>query len=132
MDMLMTDVSLIRQFVFAGRAVFTLRGQQSRYTYQVNAAEDAPGLFFVRVLTGPDIWTYAGVIRNGIFNTTAKSGLSLDAPSIRALRWFLNRLPMGTFPGMEFWHEGKCCRCARPLTDPESIAKGIGPVCEAA
>lgn len=26
-------------------------------------------------------------------------------------------------------HEGRCCRCARPLTHPESIATGIGPDC---
>lgn len=29
----------------------------------------------------------------------------------------------------EFWHLGKCARCGRDLTTPESIASGIGPVC---
>lgn len=33
---------------------------------------------------------------------------------------------------VEFGHRtGSCCVCARTLTDPESIAKGIGPICEA-
>jgi hypothetical protein len=132
MLMLMTDTALIKQFVYGGRATFTLRGRSHRYTYKVET-NDA-GLYFVRVLVSPDVWAYAGIIRGGVFNTTAKSSISLDAPSIVALRWFLQRLhaPVPTFPGMEFWHEGKCCRCGRPLTDPESIAKGIGPVCEAA
>jgi hypothetical protein len=30
---------------------------------------------------------------------------------------------------VEFWHEGKCCRCGRKLTVPASIASGIGPEC---
>ena len=28
------------------------------------------------------------------------------------------------------YHLGKCCCCGRPLTDPVSIEKGIGPICE--
>jgi hypothetical protein len=32
---------------------------------------------------------------------------------------------------VEFGHRtGSCCVCGRTLTDPESIAKGIGPICE--
>ena len=26
-------------------------------------------------------------------------------------------------------HIGKCCKCGRPLTDPESIKLGVGPIC---
>lgn len=33
-------------------------------------------------------------------------------------------------PSLEVWHEGRCGRCGRALTVPESIASGIGPVCE--
>lgn len=29
----------------------------------------------------------------------------------------------------EILHEGKCCRCGRTLTHPESIKSGIGPEC---
>ena len=32
-------------------------------------------------------------------------------------------------PEMEVMHTGKCCACGRELTDPESIALGIGPYC---
>jgi hypothetical protein len=30
---------------------------------------------------------------------------------------------------LEIMHEGKCCRCGRTLTNPESIQHGIGPEC---
>jgi hypothetical protein len=30
---------------------------------------------------------------------------------------------------LEVWHQGSCGKCGRPLTVPESIASGIGPVC---
>lgn len=31
--------------------------------------------------------------------------------------------------GLTFWHTGACCACGRQLTDPESIERGIGPIC---
>jgi hypothetical protein len=31
---------------------------------------------------------------------------------------------------MHMYHEGACCKCGMPLTTPESIEKGIGPICE--
>lgn len=30
---------------------------------------------------------------------------------------------------VEIWHEGKCGRCGRQLTVPESIESGFGPEC---
>ena len=31
--------------------------------------------------------------------------------------------------GFEIMHEGRCCRCNRTLTHPDSIKTGIGPEC---
>jgi hypothetical protein len=30
---------------------------------------------------------------------------------------------------LEVWHEGRCGRCGRALTVPESVERGIGPEC---
>jgi hypothetical protein len=30
---------------------------------------------------------------------------------------------------LEVWHEGRCGRCGRRLTVPESIESGLGPEC---
>ena len=31
--------------------------------------------------------------------------------------------------GASIYHEGRCCRCAMPLTHPDSIVLGVGPDC---
>ena len=31
--------------------------------------------------------------------------------------------------GAGVYHEGRCCRCAMPLTHPDSIVLGVGPDC---
>jgi hypothetical protein len=30
---------------------------------------------------------------------------------------------------IEIWHEGRCGKCGRTLTVPDSIANGLGPEC---
>jgi len=85
-----------------------------------------------------------------------KSKVAEDAPSVKGIAWFvkhLNRLvtlraeldtaDMFRKPEVEaniakvestlnkllYYHEGKCGRCARKLTVPESIISGLGPIC---
>lgn len=31
--------------------------------------------------------------------------------------------------GLEVWHAGRCAKCRRELTHPDSIARGLGPIC---
>jgi hypothetical protein len=122
----------VGRFVFSGRAVFTLRSVKTgvRFTYRVVSQEGRPS--FVSVLTGPEVWTYLGSVfgqrEDRSFRRTSKSSVSNTAPSFVAFGWFIkhiNDLP----PSCEVYHEGRCGRCGRPLTDPESIMSGLGPVC---
>jgi hypothetical protein len=47
-----------------------------------------------------------------------------------AMNWVLDHLSEGEMPPLtEIWHEGRCGRCGRKLTVPDSIAIGIGPDC---
>lgn len=140
----------VSRFLLAGDARFTLvsKATGTRYTYRVRRAEpngrgEPP--YFVSVLTGADnesSYSYAGLLlapppnESGqlLFKATAKSKVAEDAPSVRGFKWFLRALfqgtgPEGFFAKAEFWHEGRCCRCGRALTVPESIASGIGPEC---
>jgi len=60
------------------------------------------------------------------------SKLAADDMKVKVFVWLFNRhlstakeLP----EKVEFWHEGRCGDCGRRLTVPESIARGIGPIC---
>lgn len=124
-----------RDFVLAGNARFTISNPDTgaRFTYRVRKGDgDAP--YFVSVLTGPDndnAFTYLGCIFDGeTFRVTARSKIGKGAPSAVAFDWTWPRLGNADALGpVEIWHEGRCGRCGRALTVPESIASGIGPVC---
>jgi hypothetical protein len=128
----------ITQFITAGNATFTLRSRKTgqRFTYNFTAKPEA-GLTFVKVLSGPDNtadYTYMGMIRSTdphILLTTRASRVTPDALSWRVLAWFLRAvyLKPDTLDQVEVFHEGRCGRCGRKLTVPESIESGFGPEC---
>jgi hypothetical protein len=140
----MQDPEDIKRFMFGGNARFTLVSvpTQQRFTYRIKKAgefmpDGRPSSvgWFVGVLTGPDNtkdFVYLGHIYKASrdYVQGSKSRLAVDAPSAIAFEWFYNRALDGRIPPqMEFWHEGRCCRCSHPLTVPESIRRGIGPEC---
>lgn len=141
----MNDPEAIKRFILAGKAIFTLVSERTatRYTFKVSKAEPNPQYhnqvptYFVNVLNGPDngaSYVYAGLLQDmgmgwGIRQTRG-SRVSPSADSYKAISWYLSRvLNHRPVEGVEFWHEGKCGRCGRRLTVPESIAAGIGPEC---
>jgi Family of unknown function (DUF6011) len=138
----------IRRYVLGGNSAFTIvKPDGDRYTYRVrsnkidrdanwSAKNQDRSLFFVSVLSGPDNYTYLGVLRldaiNGeyLFRRTAKSP-SGSTPSgmLFDKLWISLEIQCRMLLGHAFWHEGSCCVCGRKLTVPESIANGIGPEC---
>lgn len=129
-------------FVLGGKATFTVVSKRtsSRFTYRVTSKEtDTKVLYFVSVLTGSDNtsdYAFIGTIfPDGAFRYSSnKSKLSAKAPSVIAFEWLwdaIRRSNNTCLAQVEFWHEGRCARCARPLTTPESIQTGLGPVCAA-
>jgi len=109
------------------------------FTYKVEASKDGK-IHFVSVLTGPDNWTnykFFGLIINGNFKFARpeKTKIAPDAPSAKAFAWFWRHLnapaEQSKLSSVKISHEGKCCRCGRKLTVPESIESGIGPECAA-
>ena len=128
------DAAEAMTFIQSGNAHFTLvsKKTETRYTFHVRESEDGR-CFFVSVLYGPDNtgdYVYAGIIRDGGPQTTRKSKLMPDDKRWRAFVWAYTKLGTGVLPDeLEIWHEGRCGRCARLLTVPESIRDGIGPEC---
>jgi hypothetical protein len=125
-------------FLLAGNAhvTFQSRRTDTRFTYRVRQAEarqgdTRPPPHFVAVLTGPDHYEYLGTI----FDRRAyvhgrKSRIDSEAPSAVAFTWVWARLSGGEMhPKLGVWHEGRCGRCSRRLTDPLSISRGMGSSC---
>ena len=128
------------RFLTAGRAVFTITSKKTgtRFTYRVSrpkgADEGCP--FFVGVLAGPnnqDDYMYLGFIPVADRPRAMRAGKKgrPNADSYRALQWVLWALDKGEgIPEqLELRHAGRCGRCGRELTVPESIDSGFGPEC---
>lgn len=127
-----------RAFILAGNATVTLvsGATGARFTYRIREKEmrDGKTLHFVSLLSGPnncEDYVFLGTIfSDAAYRHGRKSRIADSAPSARAFAWCWRFLAAGDLPpNVEVWHEGRCGRCARVLTVPESIASGIGPIC---
>ena len=128
----------VSQFVYAGKAIFTLKNAQTgnRFTYKLSRKkslkEGDEDVLFVKVLSRPDNnsdYTFIGTIfGKSRYRHSPKSPFGPETTSSKAIDWLVNnidRLPQN----IEVWHEGRCGRCGRRLTVPESIQRGLGPEC---
>lgn len=121
-------------FMFAGDAKITIvsRASKKRYTFQIEKASQGER-WFVRFLTAPDTYEYVGTIdgEKREFRLTAKSRLTAETVAVRAFDFAYGHLNQRKqiHKQVEIWHEGICSRCGITLTVPESIARGLGPVC---
>jgi hypothetical protein len=135
----LVDPARTVRFMLAGNAHVTFQSLKTstRFTYRIRVApnpERGGPTHFVFVLTGPDNqggYDYLGCIfeeRN--YGHGRKSRIAESAPSAVAFRWVWYRLTAGEMhPELSVYHEGRCGRCGRRLTTPESIETGLGPVC---
>lgn len=124
----------VKAFALAGNARLTLVSAVTgtRFTYRIRKGS-RDGAWFVGVLTGADNesdYAKLGMIASEAFRTFAKVNIGPDAPSFKAFAWAWGHIAKGNIPPtLAVYHEGRCGRCARPLTDPVSIESGLGPEC---
>lgn len=119
-------------FIFAGKCTVTFRNNLSgnRFTFKVEKCKDNDKLFFIKVLTNPDQYAYIGTFMNGNYKHSVKSKIGNDATSVKVFQYVIHKLITKTLEDfIEIWHEGKCGRCGKKLTVPESIETGFGVVC---
>ena len=125
----------LRRFILAGNATFTVKSNRTgnRLTFRVRQPRaDSP--HFVSVMTGPDnelSYSFVGsLFRDGSYRHGKRSKIEETAKPAIAAKWIVERVSRGEdLPDCEVWHAGKCGRCGRKLTVPESIETGIGPDC---
>lgn len=133
------DTEAVGSFLFAGKACFTLKSRKTgtHFTYKVSHKKDGD-VSFVSLLTGPnntEDYRYLGLLPDNDATRLrgvgrGKSCAGPEAPSARAFQFLLDSIWRGQIPeALEIWHEGRCGRCGRVLTVPESIERGIGPEC---
>ena len=144
----MTNSLEIRNYILGGHGAFTLESLATgkHYTYRTHWSSTEPSTqwsdrrLFIEVMTGgADEYDYLGMVVgwnvvNGALRVilTRASYFRDDSPVVAAIQWFLRLI--STHEDIRdcqvrFHHNGYCARCGRELTDPESIARGIGPVC---
>lgn len=93
--------------------------------------------FFVKFLSGSDNsndYTYLGQILNGRFTLTQKSrtnGITEQTPSYVIFKVaFETLLATTVMPKMlQVTHSGRCGKCHKALTVPQSVNDGFGPEC---
>lgn len=154
----MVEAAKISNFVLAGNSTFTLRNKETkaRYTYKVRRPRrrvdnpDGEGhkmvlqdYFEVFLLCLPENASITSYQKFGELHLDDELDLewtrtrNLQAgEAIRGWEWFWGKLEQArvekrelNFQRLEFWHEGRCGRCGKKLTVPESIADGLGPKC---
>lgn len=131
-----TVVNSIRtaSYFFAGKSIFTVSNDVGiHHTFKIKASKDGK-CFFVSKLTKPEYYSFMGTIfdkTNPVVRVSRKSKLPLNHIAFAVFEWSLSQVILGKeLPvGYSIQHNGHCGRCGRVLTDPESIAYGIGPVC---
>lgn len=130
MEHKMTDTEAIRQFIFGGKATFTVRSLTSgkHWSFKINKHE-TDDVYFVKALAGE--FYYIGYIKSGKYNNSKKLEYSEEsAATHQVMVYLLSYIQKGYLhPKFEFFHVGKCAACGRPLTDPTSIERGFGPHC---
>lgn len=132
------DKTLVPAFILAGNCLVTIESGTTykHFTYKIKQSSKVEGLYFVKQLRNKDNtkdYTYVGCYyaTSGIFVAVKpyKERHSSTWPSgLRAIYYtllHLNKLP----DNLHVYHEGRCGRCGRLLTTPESIKRGLGPEC---
>lgn len=140
-------------FIGGGNAVFTIKSTKTgkHFTFKASVPKDKKTgkkdpignpTRFVRVLSHGRNTSWEDTKFVGFFVTNMPGWLKCSSfndtsgtPSFKALAWALAKMNEARVgddempEGLEVFHEGACCRCNRPLTDPASIKRGIGPEC---
>ena len=131
-------ISNIQQFALGGNATITLRSKNTGtyFTYKIKRSEDNSLLYFIHLLRGPDNendYSYIGCYYEDteVFHPCKKwkeVNKHNWPKSLLAIKYFFERFH--NLPDtLEVYHEGKCARCGKKLTTPDSISLGFGPEC---
>ena len=119
------------KFIFGGKSFVTFlnTNTSNRFTYKV-VKHKTDDIYFINVLTSPDTYTFVGTYRNGKFKHSPKARISAEAQSVKVFQFVIDKLVTNTLSNLiEIYHDGRCGKCGRKLTTPNSVQNGFGPEC---
>lgn len=127
----------VPHFVMGGNALFTVVSKRTgtKFTFKVTKDRTSgSNRHYVKVLNGPNNesdYVFVGTVFDGTrYVHGRKSPVGPKSPSASAANWFFHLLGTPRLTEQcDVYHAGRCCRCGRTLTVPESIESGIGPEC---
>lgn len=97
---------------------------EKQYVYWLNTAEKNGTMIYAGVLF------FDSNDSKFKFGKGARGNLTNDDIRVKSILYVLNALQKGkTDINVTVMHTGKCGKCGKKLTDPESIAIGLGPKC---
>lgn len=133
------------RYILAGKSEFTFLSLKTnvriRYKLQRKVAEQKGKkgqdeyIYFLNTFTDGE-YKYAGVlfyddiVGQFKFGRGQRGLLNYSHINIKSLLFVLNQLSIENYNlSLKVYHAGKCGRCGRKLTTPESILTGLGPEC---
>jgi hypothetical protein len=116
-------------------ADFTIRSKKTGkdYTYSISRSL-YNGNWYTHVKVETE---YLKFVRLGTYfkGSIRHKGNMVDSPSAIAIAYILAKVETKAFDFLdsvtEVMHTGRCLVCSKTLTDADSIAVGLGPVCRA-
>jgi len=128
----------VKKFITGGKAEFTVQNvvSNNHLTFSISKDKVKPH-FYVNVCYSYVQYIYIGllVINDGKYSFIKSKRLQdskEDSTSVKVIEYMI-KYYLNSDDGhnnLAFYHHGRCCKCGRPLTTPESIQKGIGPFCD--
>lgn len=133
------------QLFFAGRALLTFHNAEKNTHMTVKSvqARDKKDrkiklpFFFVNISLLGDSdggFRYAGIVYQDTMTFRPHHSIVQDGQMQKVMLFIMESLKNPQLlrdRKVSLLHEGKCCRCALPLTNPASIDRGLGDDCHA-
>jgi hypothetical protein len=139
--MVQIDLSKAYEYVVAGNSYFTMFSHKTgKYlSYTLKRKDSFQGkyeyVYFVKKAGGSENGVFLGTLFFGDNAFSYKLGKDTikseeNEKRLQSLTYVLNHLARGDFSmPLSVYHHGKCGKCGRKLTTPESILTGLGPEC---
>lgn len=126
----------IQNYILAGNAKFTVENPKTknRGTFKISINKTQKNMYFCSYNYAYEEFKFFGLI---FVDDTRKNpkfvlgkGKDSKAQSAIIMDYLINKYLYLNSPNfLNVYHFGKCGKCGRTLTVPESIKSGIGPFC---